>query len=540
MAKLDLLVDVNVNGASKLNGLAKGFAGTVTNIAKVALPVAGAIGGLTALAAQAETSDTKLQAAFKNMGKTSGKSLKQLEDQATDLGEKLTFDDEGIKEAQAALLTFGTVSGKQFDRALEGAADYAAATGTDLTSATKLFGKALADPEKALGKLAKVGVVFTDQQEDQIKALTEAGDTAGAQEIILAGLESRYKGVNEALSNTAAGDTAQALEDLQNAGEDLGSIFLPILAGLAQGVSAFAHFVQDNMGTIRPIIEGIGDVFATVFGFIANTIIPGIAAAFSGFGGSGDVFAGVFRTIGQVVDWIAKNVFPVLLTIIGQVVAFIRENGPVIGSVLGQAFGAIANVAKVVVPILLNIAKVVFPILLTAAGLLFKGLDGAFKLIGGVFEVAGKVVDTVVKGITGAWNLLATITTAIWNGITGTVKGVINGVIDILNGFFGFLNGISFGIGPFDVGPVHIDAVTFDPFNLPLIPKLAEGGIVNSRTLALIGESGPEAVVPLDKVGKLGGEFHSHITVLGQDPFIRNEQDLIRTNERIRFLAGFA
>jgi hypothetical protein len=37
------------------------------------------------------------------------------------------------------------------------------------------------------------------------------------------------------------------------------------------------------------------------------------------------------------------------------------------------------------------------------------------------------------------------------------------------------------------------------------IPKLANGGIVNSPTLALIGESGPEAVVPLSKMGGAGG-----------------------------------
>jgi hypothetical protein len=256
-------------------------------------------------------------------------------------------------------------------------------------------------------------------------------------------------------------------------------------------------------------------------------------------GGSGDAFAGIFRTIGNVVNWISTNVFPVLLSIFNQVVGFIRENGPVIGSVLGQAFGAIANVAKIVVPILLNIAKVVFPILLTAAGVLFKGLDGIFKLIGGIFEVVGNTISGVVDGIAFAWGFLKVITTTIWNGITTIIKGVINTVIDILNNFFGFLNGISFGIGPFDVGPVHIDAVTFDPFNLPLIPRLAQGGIISSPTLALLGEAGPEAVVPLNGRNTPGGDVHYHVDVRGEEPFIRNETDLTRTLQRTAFLAGF-
>lgn len=37
------------------------------------------------------------------------------------------------------------------------------------------------------------------------------------------------------------------------------------------------------------------------------------------------------------------------------------------------------------------------------------------------------------------------------------------------------------------------------------IPKLATGGIVTSPTIAMIGEAGPEAVVPLNRMGSMGG-----------------------------------
>ena len=53
---------------------------------------------------------------------------------------------------------------------------------------------------------------------------------------------------------------------------------------------------------------------------------------------------------------------------------------------------------------------------------------------------------------------------------------------------------------------------------------LAAGGIVTSPTLAMIGESGPEAVVPLDKRGGMGGggtEIHIHAENLyGYSDFI--------------------
>jgi hypothetical protein len=159
------------------------------------------------------------------------------------------------------------------------------------------------------------------------------------------------------------------------------------------------------------------------------------------------------------------------------VVQFWKENGPVLASVAGQVFGAIANVAKVVIPILLEIAKVVFPILATAGGILFKALDIAFKGIGGAFEVLGNVFDTVsgfikdtIEGVVGfvkgAWNAFA----SVWNGIQISVPSV-----DIP--FVGVVGGFSIG--------------------LPDLPHLAKGGIVTRPTLALIGESGPEAVIPL-------------------------------------------
>ena len=55
-------------------------------------------------------------------------------------------------------------------------------------------------------------------------------------------------------------------------------------------------------------------------------------------------------------------------------------------------------------------------------------------------------------------------------------------------------------------------------FDVPNIPELANGGIVTGPTLALIGEAGPEAVVPLDRMGSMGGGNNITINVNGGDP----------------------
>jgi hypothetical protein len=55
-------------------------------------------------------------------------------------------------------------------------------------------------------------------------------------------------------------------------------------------------------------------------------------------------------------------------------------------------------------------------------------------------------------------------------------------------------------------------------FDIPDIPMLAAGGIVSSPTLAMIGEKGPEAVIPLSQMGNMGGTTEININVNGGDP----------------------
>ncbi|MEB0286156.1 hypothetical protein QN355_06285 [Cryobacterium sp. 10S3] len=85
-----------------------------------------------------------------------------------------------------------------------------------------------------------------------------------------------------------------------------------------------------------------------------------------------------------------------------------------------------------------------------------------------------------------------------WNGLVGLVRGVVKNVlsfaVDIWNGTLGTLN---FDL-PWILGGGHVQ---FPKFHLP---ALAAGGIVTGPTIALIGEAGPEAVVPLSRSSEFG------------------------------------
>jgi phage-related minor tail protein len=53
------------------------------------------------------------------------------------------------------------------------------------------------------------------------------------------------------------------------------------------------------------------------------------------------------------------------------------------------------------------------------------------------------------------------------------------------------------------------------------IMPFAEGGIVTGPTVGLVGEAGPEAVIPLDRMGEMGGQQGGTLNArIGMDELI--------------------
>ena len=135
-----------------------------------------------------------------------------------------------------------------------------------------------------------------------------------------------------------------------------------------------------------------------------------------------------------------------------------------------------------------------------------------------VFTVAGKIISSVfekvgiiVKGATGVLKGLIQFVSGVfsgnwkkaWDGVKETfgntfeaLKGLfktpINWIINKLNQFIDGINKIQV--------PDWVPGVGGKGINIPHIPTLAKGGIVDKATLAMIGEGkSAEAVIPLDR-----------------------------------------
>lgn len=120
------------------------------------------------------------------------------------------------------------------------------------------------------------------------------------------------------------------------------------------------------------------------------------------------------------------------------------------------------------------------------------------NIFGGVKQIFGGIIDFIAGVFTGnwerAWHGVINIFKGIFNMLGGIAKAPLNAVIGLVNMCIDGLNKISFTAPdwvPF-VGGKHFGV------NLPKIPYLAKGGIVDSATLAVVGEAGKEAVMPLE------------------------------------------
>ena len=118
--------------------------------------------------------------------------------------------------------------------------------------------------------------------------------------------------------------------------------------------------------------------------------------------------------------------------------------------------------------------------------------DGLCNFLGPVFEVTfTKIVDileTALNMIMGLFDIFAGLFTGNWEQLWNGVKEVFGGIWDSIKIIFkDAINGIITTINGFISGAGKIG------LNIPLIPMLAEGGVLTSGS-AIVGEAGPEFV----------------------------------------------
>jgi hypothetical protein len=277
------------------------------------------------------------------------------------------------------------------------------------------------------------------------------------------------------------------------------------IAALAKSGVTFTEQEKEKIRTLTEsgkLLEAQEIILKSIEGQVGGTA----EASASSFDKMKFSLAGVSDTFGEML-------LPVIDAVAPKLAAFSEwaQKNPGLMKIAVITIGALT--AAVVA---LNIAMSLNPVslIVIGIGLLIAGLAVAYTK----FEGFRKIVNLVFDGIKFGFEILM----AYFKTLLGVYKGIFNGFASIWNNTIGKIQ-----IKIPDIKGLPGRGKTF---GVPNIPMLAEGGIVTSATLAVVGEKGPEAVIPLDRAGEFGmggGGNNVTIHVNGGDP--QSVVDALRT-----------
>lgn len=470
--------------SGKLSGMGLAFAGLGTAAAVAGAAIAidfgkESVAAFTEAQAQSAKFDDAMSR-FKGLSTYKG----ALDDLAQSLALKTKFDDDETKAAIGTLARYN-LTGKQLETLTPLVQDFAVATGKDLGTASVLTGKALLGNTKALKEL---GISYKPTG-------NKAKDFANITQL----LRDKVGGFAEKEGKTAAGTSEILANQFGEVKEKVGSYLVPALTALGQMIiTKVIPAIQIAVGWLS---EHLGPVIATVAGWIMNVAWPALQTLADAF------MKNVWPAIVTVAQMIAQNLQPVIAALsdywtntllpgIQDLIPILQKVGTWVGVVIGVLAVIVSWIVGKVAPVFITVLGGAIRFAIAVLGKIvdaiqwvidhFGGLVDFVKKIPGYISTAfGGLVDLLTKPFRVAFDLIRTM----WNNTLGG-KGI-------------------------HIPAVHAGPINFDGIDVT-IPMLAKGGIVTRPTLALIGERGPEAVVPL---GRGGGMVQVTIQVQGDtDP----------------------
>ena len=359
--------------------------------------------------------------------------------------------------------------------------------------------------------LALATAAAIDDQKEQSDLALILTNTADASDELIKSIEDEISVMSRA-SGIADTDYRKALEILTIQSKDAGKSMddMNLIMDTAVGLHTDSATVAD---ALAKAYEGNFKALKTLSPEIKTMVDDGksleeIMAVMGGtFGGAvsknAETAAGQMailkNSIGETQESIGAALLPVIEAVLPYLQAFAdwAQKNPETFTIIAAA---IAGIAAAIV--LTNIAMALNPFALIAigVGLLVAALKIAYDKFEGFRKVVDIVFDALVAGGKAVFDGLTTYFTGLYNAF----KTLFNGIAKLWNGTVGKL---AFNI------PSWVPVIGGKGFEVPEIPMLADGGIVTGPTLAMIGERGPEAVIPLS--GRGGGMGNYTINING-------------------------
>lgn len=309
---------------------------------------------------------------------------------------------------------------------------------------------------------------------------------------IFGGIADFLKGVFDIITGILTSDMDKIFDGFTETGDAIMNILSALLTALLDLTVAVLKVIWD---TIVAIFQGIWDGIVAIFTPIGewfasrwNDITTALADVGSWFEevfqGAWDAIVNIFTGLGTWFSERWNDVVNALATVGSWFTQKFQEAWSGLTKIfsgLGQWFGARWND---VTSALANVSSW-FGNTFTSA---YNAVKNAFSSIGSFFSGVWSTVQSIFvnagqmvgSAVGGAFRSAV-------NAVLGTIENVVNGFIGMINDVIGMIN--------------QIPGVSLGGIGYVSLPRLARGGIVDSPTIAMIGEAGKEAVVPLENTG---------------------------------------
>ena len=294
---------------------------------------------------------------------------------------------------------------------------------------------------------------------------------------ILGGVADFLKGVFDIITGILTGDMSKIFDGFTETGDAIMSILSTILTGLLDLTVAVLKFIWD---TVVAIFQGIWDGIVAVFSPVAEWFAGVFQAAWDGIVAIftdlatwfGDRWTEVTTALSNIGTWFTDMFQKAWNGLTG-----IFAN---IGTWFGERWNDVTTALANVATWFGNIFKTAYNAVVNAFSNIGSFFSGVWSTVKSIFVNAGQAVGSAVGGA---------FRSAV-NAVLGTIENVVNGFIGMINGVLNVVRRLP-GLGWVgSIGYVNL-------------PRLARGGIVDSPTVAMIGEAGKEVVMPLENTGFL-------------------------------------
>jgi hypothetical protein len=433
------------------SGLAAIGGGIVTAVAGAAVIGAGAIGLLGAAsvreAMRSQDVMAQFQAVLKSTGSWANYSSGEIVGMAKSLGMLTKFDDEAILSGQSLLLTFTSIGEDVFPDATEVMLDMSQALGQDLQSSAIQLGKALQDPILGVTALRRVGVNFSDSQQDVIKNLVETGRLEEAQVLILKELQTEFGGSAKAAGQTFAGQLAILQNQLGNAKETIGGAFLPVLTTLATTLNQYLAR-PETIAFLQEMAKSIAD-FATRVVSQIPPAVEWIRRAFGWLQENQGVIVAALAVIGAaILAWVYTVVIPAAVAAIAAiwpvvlVLAIVAAAAYLIYEAWTKNWGGIQEKTAAVVAWLKQAFQDVMAFIMAiwnnpALQLIIQTVLQNIRLLVAAFQAAfsgdwTRFGELLRMGWDNAWRMITTILRYAWENIRRIVSDLVRNVVQFI------------------------------------------------------------------------------------------------------------